>query len=138
MGTKSEKFTISSNGFNDVIDITQKINNQISLLQVKEGIVSISILSATASIMVFKQEPGLVNDFIKIIDNLAPLNRLYQHDNIWHDGNAYAHLKSAFLNKTLTLPVIDNKLALEDWTQILLIDFDNKPSNIQIAMVAVF
>ena len=137
MTTKSEKFLISTKGFDDLIDITSKVQGLVSSFKIKNGIANDFVVSSTASIITLEQEPGLVFDLAKLLQDIVPINQIYQHDNAWHDGNAFAHLKAALLGNSVTLPVIDGKIELSSWQQIVLIDFDNKVSSKQIVVSVV-
>ena len=127
MAVFKEKFTISTKGFDDFIDVTQKIQTIIERSNVKNGIVSVFVLASTASVITLEYEPGLVVDLPKVLNSIVPLNRIYEHDNAWHDGNANAHLKASLIGNNLTLSVEDNALELGTWQQVVVIDFDNKP-----------
>lgn len=134
MAIKVEKFTISTKGFDDLIDITSKISNIVLSTGIKEGIANISVTASTASLITIENEPGLAIDLPRLLDNMVPINKIYQHDTVWYDGNAYAHLKAVLLGNNITLPITDGKLELNTWQQVILIDFDNKPRIRQIVM----
>ena len=102
MGVLTEKFTISSKGFDDVIDITSRVQNIVSRMEKNTGIVNISTVASTASIITLDDEFNLSNDFSILMENIVPLNRVYKHDLTWHDGNAHAHLKASILGNSIT------------------------------------
>ena len=126
MTIKTEKILISTKGFNDVIDITSKIESMISSLEEKHAIINISIMSSTAGITIIENNKGIIEDINKLFENFAPINKVYQHDNLWHEGNAFAHLKSTIMGNNITVNVVDKKLALKPYQKIIVIDFDNK------------
>lgn len=132
MGVFVEKVFIPTKGFDDVIDITLKVQNVVSNFDTSKGMVNIFTPSSCASILTMEMEPALTYDLTKILEAYIPVNKVYQHDNVWHNGNAYAHLKSAFLGNNITLPIVESKVQLGQYQQILLIDFDNKPSGKQV------
>jgi secondary thiamine-phosphate synthase enzyme len=41
--------------------------------------------------------------------------------------NGFSHLRASFIGPSLTVPVIDGRLKLGTWQQIVLIDFDTHP-----------
>ena len=129
-----EKFTVSTKGFDDLIDITQKVQNIVALKGAENGLVNVSVTASTASLTTLESEPGLAFDLPRLLDNIVPLNRVYQHDNNWHDGNAFAHLKAVLLGNFVTLPISDKKIEMTNWQKIVLIDFDNKPRIRQIVV----
>ena len=132
MSVISEKISILTKGFDDVIDITSKIQDIVSSYDIKCGILNIFVASSTASLLTIENEPGIIFDISKLLELLVPINKIYQHDNVWHDGNANAHLKAAILGNHLTLPIFDGKVEINSCQQIVLIDFDNKSQTRQI------
>lgn len=127
MTIKIEKFNISSNGFNDFIDITARIQGIIASLNINEALVNISTPASTASIITFEAQNGLKGDLVRLLDEIVPINKVYLRDSNWHEGNALSHLKAAFLGNNITLSVIDGVLVLEQYQSVILADFDLKP-----------
>ena len=118
---------VSSSGFNDIIDITSGVRQFVRENRLKEGQLLVFINGSTAAISTIEYEPGLLKDLPEMMDKIAPMNRRYHHDDTWHDGNGYAHLRSTLTGTSFTVPVIDGQLVLGTWQQIILIDFDNSP-----------
>ena len=58
----------------------------------------------------------------------------YLHDERWGDGNGYSHVRAALLGPSLTVPVVDGRMALGTWQQIVLLDFDNRPRRRQVVV----
>ena len=138
MTVNIEKFTISSKGFDDLIDITTKVQDIIYKINKKDVVVSIAVASPTASIITIGDETGLGADFSELLDNIVPLNKIYKHDTNWHEGNAHAHLKASLSGSNLTISAIDNKLVLDNNQKIAFIDFDSKPSITQITVSVIY
>ncbi len=116
---------VSTSGFNDVIDITPKVRQFVKENGLKEGQLLVFVNGSTAAISTIEYEPGLLKDLPEMMEKIAPMNRRYHHDDTWHDGNGYAHLRSTLTGTSFTVPVIDGRLVLGTWQQIILIDFDN-------------
>jgi secondary thiamine-phosphate synthase enzyme len=89
------------------------------------GQLLIVINGSTAAISTIEYEPGLLRDLPEMMEKIAPMNRRYHHDDTWHDGNGYAHLRSTLTGTSFTVPVIEGQVVLGTWQQIILIDFDN-------------
>jgi len=128
------KFNISTKGFNDIIDITEKVSEIVKNSKVKEGICLISCPGSTCGITTIEAEPNLIADFKEFLEKLVPSNRPYRHDRTWEEKNAPAHIKSALIKPFLTVPIENGKLVLGQWQQIVLIDFDNRPREREILM----
>ncbi len=123
----TEKFLINTHGFTDIIDITQKVKSVVYNHNIKSGNVVVALAGSTASITTIEYEPGLLKDFPKILDQIAPMDKNYHHDDTWHDGNGYAHVRAALIGSSISVPLVEGALLLGTWQQIVLIDFDNKP-----------
>lgn len=122
-----EKFSLSTKGHNDIIDITQRIQEIVEKYNIKEGICLVSCPGSTCGITTIEYEEGLIEDLKKALERIAPVSSDYLHCQKWGDCNGYAHIRSAFVNPFLAIPVMEGKLFLGTWQQIVFIDFDNRP-----------
>jgi secondary thiamine-phosphate synthase enzyme len=121
------RVSIRTKGFNDVIDITEKVSEIVERSKVKDGICLISCPGSTCGITTMEYESGLVKDLKKILEKIAPMSEDYEHCKKWGDCNGYAHIRSALIKPFLTVPIENGKLILGTWQQIVLVDFDNRP-----------
>lgn len=131
---KTYKLSLKSKGYNEIHEITEKVQSLVNQSNLNEGNVLCFVTGSTASITTVEYEPGLIKDIPEALEIIAPMNKSYHHDNTWHDGNGYAHIRASFLGPSLTVPFINGKLLLGTWQQIILIDFDNKPRNREIVI----
>ncbi len=111
----------------DIIDITPRVSGKVTESGLSEGQVILFVPGSTASVTTIEYESGVVQDLKEAIERLAPEGIFYRHDARWGDGNGYAHVRAALLGPSLTVPLINGRLALGTWQQIVLIDFDNRP-----------
>ncbi|XOB40148.1 MAG: secondary thiamine-phosphate synthase enzyme YjbQ [Candidatus Nealsonbacteria bacterium] len=121
------RFSVSTKGFTDIIDITPEVSDIIKKSKIKEGICSISCPGSTCGITTIEYESGLIEDLKRILEKIAPMSKDYEHCKKWGDCNGYAHIRSALLRPFLTLPIEKGRLVLGTWQQIAFIDFDNRP-----------
>ena len=121
------KFSISTKGFNDIIDITDKISEIVKNSKVKDGVCLISSPGSTCGITTIEYEPNLVADFKEFLEKLAPSNRAYRHDQTWGEANAPAHIRSALIKPFLAVPIENGELVLGTWQKLAFLDFDNRP-----------
>jgi secondary thiamine-phosphate synthase enzyme len=61
------------------------------------------------------------------LERLIPTRGEYEHNRLNHDSNSHAHQRATVLGPAETVPVIDGRLALGTWQQLVLIDFDDRP-----------
>lgn len=120
---------INSEGENDVIDITQQLSNIVKESNIEKGIVIIFVTGSTAGITTIEYEPGLVHDFPAMLSRIVPKNIEYKHDNTWHDGNGHSHVRASLIGPSLTIPILQGKLTLGTWQQIVILEMDTRPRN---------
>ncbi len=131
------KFTISTKGRGDVIDITAKVAKEAQLSGVDDGLAVVFVPGSTAAITTIEYEPGVINDLKKVLEKIAPAGLNYEHHKRWGDNNGDAHIKSALIGPSLSVLIENSRLVLGSWQQIVLIDFDEKPREREI-IVSVF
>ena len=129
---KKMRFKISTKGFNDVIDITDRVSEIVRKSKIKDGLCLISCPGSTAGLTTIEADPNLLEDFKEFLEKLVPSNRPYRHDETWGDKNAPSHIRSALIKPFLTVPIEDGKLVLGTWQQITFLDFDNRPRDREI------
>jgi secondary thiamine-phosphate synthase enzyme len=126
MKIQIDKIRVSTKGRNDIIDITGKVQNILSKKDLTEGNILCFVSGSTAGLTTIEYEPGLLKDLPDAFEKFAPMNKTYHHDDTWHDGNGYAHVRASILGPSLIVPFSKGELLLGTWQQIVLIDFDNR------------
>ena len=122
----------STKGFNQILDITPQVTKAVQGAKVERGVAHLFVKGSTAALTTIEYEPGALSDLQRALEQIAPMNAEYAHNQRWGDGNGYAHLRAALLKPDLCVPIRGGKLALGTWQQIILIDFDNRPRERQI------
>ena len=131
------RFKISTKGFTDIINITDKVSEIVENSKIKEGICLISSPGSTCGITTIEYESGLIEDLKRILERIAPRNEDYEHCKRWGDCNGYAHIRSALIRPFLTVSIEKGKPALGSWQQIVFLDFDNRPREREIIVKVV-
>lgn len=121
------KFTISTQGHNDVIDITEKVKEVVVNANIKNGLCLIFCPGSTVGITALEAEPNLINDFKEFLEKLVPADKNYRHDETWGEKNGFSHLRSALIKPFFVVPIENGELILGNWQQIVLVDFDSRP-----------
>lgn len=122
----NEKFIVHTKGNSEIKDITRQVQNAVYKHNLQNAVVHVYVAGSTVSITNIEYEPGLLKDFPEALDKVAPVEKEYHHDETWHDGNGYAHVRASIVGNNTTVPLIDGALQLGQWQQIVLVDFDNK------------
>ncbi len=121
----------------DIIDITADVARRVAGSGFSDGQVLVFVPGSTAAVTTIEYESGVVRDLKAAVERLAPVGIPYRHDARWGDGNGYAHVRAALLGPSLCVPLIDGRLVLGTWQQIVLMDFDNEPRDRKV-LVSVF
>ena len=114
-------------GHGAILDITEGVARVVQTSQIDRGLVAVFATGSTAAITTMEHEPGGIADLRELLDRLIPVTGDYQHNLRNHDTNAHAHLRAAVIGPSETIPVVDGRLALGTWQQIVLLDFDDRP-----------
>jgi len=118
-----------------IIDMTRPIRDVLSLGRVRHGTVTVFVVGSTAAITTTEYEPGLVNQDLKTcFEKIAPADAYYQHETTWNDDNGHAHVRASLVGPSLTVPLVDGRMTLGQWQQIVLMDFDTRPRERQIVV----
>ncbi|MDO9576050.1 MAG: secondary thiamine-phosphate synthase enzyme YjbQ [bacterium] len=117
------EFTVSTKSYEELIDITRNVESVIQRSAVKDGVCIVYIPHATAGIILNESaDPNIKRDFLSALDRVIPKHAGYLHDRI--DNNAHAHIKSAIVGSSVTIPVSNGHLGLGTWQAIMLCEFD--------------
>jgi secondary thiamine-phosphate synthase enzyme len=114
-------------GNGHVVDITEGVLRVVGTAGVERGLVTVFAVGSTVAVTTMEYEPGGVHDLQALLDRLIPARGDYEHNRLNHDTNAHAHLRAALIGPSETIPLIDGRLALGTWQQLVLLDFDDRP-----------
>jgi secondary thiamine-phosphate synthase enzyme len=117
-----EELNIKTNG-NKLFKITDKVLQFVDRSKILNGILNISILHTSASLIIQENDDDDVQkDLLNFYDKLVPMdNELYIHNTEGKDDMP-AHIKSSLTNSNLTISIKNNKLILGTWQGIYLFE----------------
>ncbi len=118
---------LHTRGHADMHDLTSRVGDLVQQSAVHSGIVTLFTPSSTSALTTIEYESGALDDLRRALDEIAPPDREYRHNLRWRDGNGHAHLRAALLGPSLSVPIVDGRMTLGTWQQILFIDFDVRP-----------
>ena len=103
-------------------NITKLVEKKVHQSKIKNGLLNLSILNTTASIVVQENaDPDVMKDIEVFFKNLVPMNGNYNHS-IEGQDDMPAHIKSVLTNSNITLSVIDGVIQLGVWQGIYLFE----------------
>jgi secondary thiamine-phosphate synthase enzyme len=118
-------------------DVTDQVEALVAASGVRDGVVVVSLTGSTGAVTTIEYEVGALADLRRALDLLAPANGDYAHNERWGDGNGFSHIRSAILKTSLAVPVVDGRLALSTWQQIVVINLDNRARDREVVAVVV-
>ncbi len=123
--TKHLTFNIKSRrGF---VNITPDVRKLVDQSKVQEGICLVNAMHITASVFINDNEDGLLHDYEKWLEELAPHEPIeqYKHNDTGED-NADAHLKRQVMGREVVVAITNGDLDFGPWEQIFYGEFDGK------------
>ncbi len=107
----------------DLYDFTAKVKSWIKENKFKQGIINLSILHTSASLIIQENaDPDVKTDLINHFDKLVPMDdKLYIHTTEGKDDMP-AHIKSALTNNQISLSIKNGNLLLGTWQGIYLFE----------------
>lgn len=122
----SEEITLETKARDEIIDITEEVQEIVKKSKLKNGIANVWVIGSTASITTIEYESGLIKDMQNALNKLFPKNANYEHNARWGDDNGYSHIRASFLKSGITVPFVNGNLVLGTWQQIVFLELDNK------------
>lgn len=111
----------------DFINITDQVQGAIDESGIKEGLCLVNAMHISASVYINDDESGLLHDYDKWLEKLAPHEPVnqYRHNDTGED-NADAHLKRQVMGREVTVAITKGKLDFGPWEQIFYGEFDGR------------
>jgi secondary thiamine-phosphate synthase enzyme len=121
----TKTIAVSTAGAGGIVDITNLVSDAVLAGEIPSGTVTVFVPGSTGGLTTIEYEPGLLTDLPELMERLIPSNREYKHDQTWHDGNGFSHLRAALVGPDITIPFVSKRLTLGTWQQIVFLEFDN-------------
>jgi secondary thiamine-phosphate synthase enzyme len=108
------------------LNITRQVEEMVEKSGVREGLCLVNAMHITASVFINDAETGLLNDFGKWLEELAPHDPGRYSHNLTGEDNGDAHLKRTVMGREVVVAVTDGKLDFGPWEQIYYGEFDGR------------
>jgi secondary thiamine-phosphate synthase enzyme len=127
MATTRRTISFKTKGNAHIMDITSRVQKQVSSQPIEEGVATVFVPGATGAVTTVEFEPDLMKDMEQFFEELVPEDRSYNHDSGSPTGNAHSHLRASLIGPSVSIPFEKKQLTLGTWQQIIFMDFDNRP-----------
>jgi secondary thiamine-phosphate synthase enzyme len=127
MKSHRKELTFNVNARRGFVNITRDVQTAITEAGVKEGLVLINAMHITASVFINDDERGLLGDWERWLEKLAPEkpHDQYRHNDSGED-NADAHLKRSIMGREVVCAITNGQLDFGPWEQIFYGEFDGR------------
>jgi secondary thiamine-phosphate synthase enzyme len=110
------------------LNITPRLESIVAASGVQEGLLLCNAMHITASVFINDDEPGLLRDYGKWLEELAPFDpspERYHHNRTGED-NADAHHKRQIMGREVVVAITEGKLDFGPWEQVFYGEFDGR------------
>lgn len=127
MKTHTTYLTFNTKRRQEIIDITDEVEQCRAAAGIADGFVLVSAMHISASVFVNDHEPGLWQDILAWLEqSIAPWDpKRYRHNETGED-NAAAHLRSLAIGHEVIVPVTGGRLDLGPWQRIFYGEWDGR------------
>ena len=137
IATHSKLLKVPSKPETQILDISGEVSRFIGETGIQTGIVSVHAYRSTCAIATVEFEPGLIEDLHELFEKLVPRKAYYHHEETWHDGNGFSHVRSSLMGTSQTFNIIEGRLHVYPWQQIVFLDFAPQGDAKEFSLVAI-
>lgn len=115
------KIEISSSRRTELIDVTEKVAQEVNRSGMRDGVCHLYVSHTTAGVIINEHDdPDVARDIESVLDELVPRADDYRHA----EGNSDSHIKTAIVGTSETVFIESGRLALGRWQGIFFCEFD--------------
>ena len=115
------KISITTSRRTELVAVSREIRAALESLPAWDGLLHVHSPHTTAGVTVNEQaDPDVAADMEKALAQLVPWSAGYAHA----EGNSAAHIQTALVGVSATVPVRRGRLALGTWQCVFLCEFD--------------
>jgi secondary thiamine-phosphate synthase enzyme len=132
----TRRIGLTTREHNAMVDITERVRDVVSESGVREGVCTVFTRHATAAVTINENaDPNIGVDFLSSLRKLVIEHDGWLHDRV--DDNAAAHIKSALVGPSESIPIERGELSLGTWQNVFFCEFDGPRSERSVVVVVV-
>lgn len=120
----TESLSLVSEGGFFSLNITNQVRSILQDAAIQEGTVLVFYRHTTGAVLLVEHEAGMLVDLEDVLEKITPAAYDYKHHLRGFDANGAAHIRTALLSVSATVPVVSGDLLLGEYQEIIVIDFD--------------
>lgn len=112
---------VNTASLKEIVDLTERIQSVIQRAKMREGVCALFVAHTTAALTTGEIGEGTEQDLLEVAEQIIPSIRFrHAHD----PSHAWSHMAASILGPSLTLPIVDGRLALGTWQSVMLVELD--------------
>jgi secondary thiamine-phosphate synthase enzyme len=123
----TETLTLISDGHFHAFNVTEDVREAVNASGIRAGAALVFYRHTTGAVMLVEHEAGMLLDLEDLLEQIAPVGRDYKHHLRGVDLNGAAHVRTALMNASVTVPVLEGDLAVGTYQDIVVLDMDPQP-----------
>ena len=133
----TELIEIRTGGEEQVVDLNRRIADYLAAAGAEEGLLNVWVPHATAGIAVIETGAGSDTDLLEALRSLLPADDRWAHRH-GSAGHGRDHVLPAIVAPSMSVPVLDGRMALGTWQSVCLVDtnVDNAVRTVRLSFLA--
>ena len=133
-GMESTVVTVHTGGRPAVVDLTDEVAGFVRSRG--DGLVSVFVPHATAGVAIIETGAGSDDDLVRALEDVLPRDGRWRHRH-GSAGHGADHVLPAFIAPSVTVPVLDGRMALGTWQSVVLVDtnVDNPDREVRLSFL---
>jgi secondary thiamine-phosphate synthase enzyme len=120
----TRRIPVLSEGDFYAADITDRVREVVAESGIQEGSALVFYRHTTGALMIVEHEAGILADLKDVLEKIVPVAADYKHHLRGYDENGAAHIRTALLSVSLTVPIVDGVLLMGTYQEIVMVDMD--------------
>lgn len=122
MLVKTRQLKLLSSGHFNIMVITDQAREFVESSGVRNGQLVVFFQHTTGAIYIGEHEAGILADMQDMLERITPTDYPYKHHMREYDYNGQAHLRATLLPTSVSIPVVEKKMVLGTYQEILILD----------------
>jgi secondary thiamine-phosphate synthase enzyme len=119
-------YYINTTAKTDILVITHDVKRAVRESEIPSGTLTVFVPGATAGLAILEGDPKIYEEYKNWVESQIPVKGGPRPNRRSGTGRNEAHLRAALVGISVVIPVLESKLMLGPWQEVVLYDFDDK------------
>lgn len=110
----------------DILNATHDVKRALRESQILNGLITVFAPGSTAGVAILENDPSIHKALKELITSFVPDPEGARPSRRSGSGHLEAHLRSALLSNSISIPIKDGRLIMGAWQEVIVYDFDDK------------